>query len=49
MLTLKSALVHILSNFQVVRGRDRLIPKGDSGFGVVLQGDVNLEYRRFFR
>ncbi|XP_033157595.1 probable cytochrome P450 309a2 [Drosophila mauritiana] len=49
MLTLKAALVHILSNFQVVRGRDRLIPKGDSGFGVVLQGDVNLEYRRFFR
>ncbi|XP_039226488.1 probable cytochrome P450 309a2 [Drosophila yakuba] len=49
MLTLKSALVHILSNFQVVRGRERLIPKGDAGFGVVLQGDVNLEYRRFLR
>ncbi|KAH8267440.1 hypothetical protein KR018_002352, partial [Drosophila ironensis] len=49
MLTLKSALVHILSDFQVVRGKERLIPQGDAGFGVVLQGDVNLEYRRFLR
>ncbi|KAH8412475.1 hypothetical protein KR009_002479 [Drosophila setifemur] len=49
MLTLKSALVHILSDFQVVRGRERLMPGGDAGFGVVLQGDVNLEYRRFER
>ncbi|XP_016989948.1 probable cytochrome P450 309a2 [Drosophila rhopaloa] len=49
LLTLKSALVHILSDFQVVRGKERLIPHGDAGFGVVLQGDVNLEYRRFLR
>ncbi|XP_037710537.1 probable cytochrome P450 309a2 [Drosophila subpulchrella] len=49
LLTLKSAIVHILSDFQVVRGKERLSPKGDAGFGVVLQGDVNLEYRRFLR
>ncbi|XP_022214841.2 probable cytochrome P450 309a2 [Drosophila obscura] len=49
MLTLKSALIHILSEFQVVRGKEKLIPNGDAGFGVVLQGNVNLEYRRFFK
>ncbi|XP_033236937.1 probable cytochrome P450 309a2 isoform X1 [Drosophila pseudoobscura] len=49
LLTLKSALIHILSDFQVVRGKKRLVPNGDAGFGVVLQGNVHLEYRRFVR
>lgn len=48
LLTLKSALFFIICDFEVVRRTERLIPKGDSGFGVVLQGDVNLEYRRVF-
>ncbi|EDW03894.1 probable cytochrome P450 309a2 [Drosophila grimshawi] len=46
-LTIKSALLHIISNYQVVRGKDKIEPAGDTGFGVVLQGDINLEYRRF--
>ncbi|XP_017099461.2 probable cytochrome P450 309a2 [Drosophila bipectinata] len=49
LLTLKSALFYIICNFYVVRKTERLIPRGDSGFGVVLQGDINLEYRRVFR
>ncbi|XP_034667158.1 probable cytochrome P450 309a2 [Drosophila subobscura] len=49
LLTLKSALIHVLSEFQVVRGREKLRPHGDAGFGMVLQGNVHLEYRRFSR
>ncbi|KAH8238654.1 hypothetical protein KR038_000843, partial [Drosophila bunnanda] len=46
LLTLKSALAHIVSEFEVVRGKERLVPNEDAGFGIVLQGNVNLEYRR---
>ncbi|EDV30596.2 uncharacterized protein Dana_GF20599 [Drosophila ananassae] len=49
LLTLKSALFYIMCDFEVVRRSERLIPKGDSGFGVLLQGDINLEYRRVFQ
>lgn len=49
LLTLKSALFHIISNYQIVRSKQKIVTDGDSGFGVVLQGDINLEYRRFAR
>lgn len=49
LLTLKSALFHIVSNYQIVRSKQKIVTDGDSGFGVVLQGDINLEYRRFVR
>ncbi|XP_064546766.1 probable cytochrome P450 309a2 [Drosophila montana] len=49
LLTLKSALFHIISNYQVVRSKKKIKTAGDSGFGVVLQGDINLEYRRFLQ
>ncbi|XP_017856651.1 PREDICTED: probable cytochrome P450 309a1 [Drosophila arizonae] len=49
LLTLKSALFHIISNYQIVRSKQKIVTDGDSGFGVVLQGDINLEYRRFVR
>ncbi|XP_017026116.1 probable cytochrome P450 309a2 [Drosophila kikkawai] len=49
LLTLKSALAHIVSEFEVLRGRERLVPNEDAGFGIVLQGNVNLEYRRLQR
>ncbi|XP_030079183.1 probable cytochrome P450 309a2 [Drosophila hydei] len=47
LLTIKSALFHILNNYQIVRSKRKIVTDGDSGFGVVLQGDINLEYRRF--
>ncbi|KAH8282645.1 hypothetical protein KR054_008984 [Drosophila jambulina] len=46
LLTLKSALAHIVSEFEVVKSKERLVPNEDAGFGIVLQGNVNLEYRR---
>lgn len=46
LLTLKSALFHIISEYQVSPGGDPIKTAGDSGFGVVLQGNINLEYRR---
>ncbi|XP_030383946.1 probable cytochrome P450 309a2 [Scaptodrosophila lebanonensis] len=49
LLTLMSALLHIISEFEVARGRDKITIGGDSGFGIVLQGDVKLEFRRFVR
>lgn len=49
LLTLKSALAHIVSDFEVIRGKERLVPSEDAGFGIVLQGNVNLEYRRLQR
>ncbi|XP_020809209.1 probable cytochrome P450 309a2 [Drosophila serrata] len=49
LLTLKSALANIVSEFEVVRGKERLVPNEDAGFGIVLQGNVNLEYRRLQR
>nr|AAG13657.1 cytochrome P450 monooxygenase [Drosophila melanogaster] len=47
LLTLKSGLFHIISNYQIVPSKQKIFVAGDSGFGVVLQGDINLEYRRF--
>ncbi|XP_060666378.1 probable cytochrome P450 309a2 [Drosophila nasuta] len=49
LLTLKSALFHIISEYQVVRGKEQIKVAGDSGFGVVLQGNINLEYRRLLK
>ncbi|KAH8249497.1 hypothetical protein KR032_010009 [Drosophila birchii] len=46
LLTLKSALANIISEFEVVNGSERLVPNEDAGFGIVLQGNVNLEYHR---
>ncbi|KAH8271921.1 hypothetical protein KR044_010984, partial [Drosophila immigrans] len=49
LLTLKSALFHIISEYQVVRGKEKIKTAGDAGFGVVLQGNINLEYRRIVK
>ncbi|XP_017843106.2 probable cytochrome P450 309a2 [Drosophila busckii] len=49
MLTLKTALMRIISDYQIMRSKEKIVIAGDSGFGVVLQGNINLEYRRFLR
>ncbi|EDW75600.1 uncharacterized protein Dwil_GK23731 [Drosophila willistoni] len=49
LLTLKSALLYIVSDYQIVRSKEKIIPSGDSGFGITLQGDIFLEFRRFMR
>ncbi|KAM8716943.1 hypothetical protein ACLKA7_003759 [Drosophila subpalustris] len=49
LLTLKSAIFNIISEYQVVCGKEQIRTAGDSGFGVVLQGNINLEYRRLLK
>ncbi|KAH8377096.1 hypothetical protein KR093_003426, partial [Drosophila rubida] len=49
LLTLKSALFHIISEYQVVRSKHRITIAGTSGFGIVLNGDIKLEYRRLLK
>lgn len=48
-LTLKMALYHIIRDYQILKYSQKATIAGDSGFGVVLQGDINLVYNRIYK